>query len=133
MGVRVSPSEFSVNSFSAALKQLIRDDSYLESMQQAQNNYRTRQLKPMDVAVWYAEQLVSQPNLFKHLSVSKSSGMFYLIRKSMEVLVIPLVFMLLFFGNFIFLIWQSISKKKRVRRIKEKKVKAKPQEDNKED
>ncbi|TDG48481.1 hypothetical protein AWZ03_005025 [Drosophila navojoa] len=132
LGVRVSPSDFAVNSFSAALKLLIRDDSYLESMQQAQLNYRTRQLKPLDVAVWHAEQLVSQPNLFKHLSVSKSSGMFYLIRKSTEVLIVPLIFLLLFFGNFIFLIWQSINKKK-VRRIKEKKVKAKPQEDKKED
>lgn len=117
----MSAKNFSVDSFSAALKKIIREEIYVEELRQAQLNFRTRQAKPVDLAIWYAEQLVSQPDIFKQLSVPESSQRSYFVRKSLDVLSLPFLFFLFFFANVVLAILQSIvtdNEKKTAKQVK---------------
>ncbi|XP_064545689.1 UDP-glucosyltransferase 2 [Drosophila montana] len=121
LGVRISAKNFSVDSFSAALKKIIREEIYVDELQQAQLVFRTRQAKPVDLAIWYAEQLVSQPYIFKQLWVPESSQRSYFVRKSLDVLSLPFFFFLFFFANVVLAILQSIvsdNEKKKAKQVK---------------
>ncbi|KAM8709828.1 hypothetical protein ACLKA7_016605 [Drosophila subpalustris] len=106
LGVRLTPDNLTSHSFSDALKRIVREEIFVANLHQAQVNFRTRQIKPLDQAVWYAEQLASDPQLFKHLSHPESREQSYFVSHSFDFLILPVLFGAFFIANLVMLIVQ---------------------------
>ncbi|KAH8398847.1 hypothetical protein KR222_008774, partial [Zaprionus bogoriensis] len=104
LGIHIPVAELSTRSFSEALKCLLRDENYVGALQQAQFNFRTRQVKPLDQAVWYVEQLAADPQLFKHLQHPETRETNYLVSHSLDVIIWPFLFVVLFVCNIVVLL-----------------------------
>ncbi|XP_034483301.1 UDP-glucuronosyltransferase 1-9 [Drosophila innubila] len=106
LGVRLSTDNITSHSFSDALKRIVREEIFLDNLHEAQVNFRTRQVKPLNQAVWYAEQLVSEPQLYKHLSHPQSREQSYFVSHSFDFLILPVLFVAFFIGNIVMIIVQ---------------------------
>ncbi|XP_017843717.2 UDP-glucuronosyltransferase 1-8 [Drosophila busckii] len=124
LGLRVSLDNFGQNAFSEPLRRLMREDIFDKVLHQARINFRTRQTKPVDQAVWYAEQLIAEPSLYKHLAQPTLNDSSYFVRHSLDVLILPVVFMIAIIVNVIFFVLQIMNDSK-LRKEREKKQKLK--------
>lgn len=129
MGIRVPFEELKADSFVSALTCLVRDGTYADSLQQAQFSFRSRQVKPLDEAVWYIEQLASDPELFKHLQHPRSRENAYFVSHSFDVLIWPLLFII----AIIFVLMTKNVKKmtEKVVPVEKEMVKVEEEEENK--
>lgn len=105
MGIRIPFEQLKVDSFLNALSCMVRDEGYVDALQQAQFSFRSRLVKPLNKAIWYIEQLVGDPELFKHLQHPNSRENNFFVKHSFDVLIWPLLFVAVFICNFAILIF----------------------------
>ncbi|KAH8369562.1 hypothetical protein KR093_000153, partial [Drosophila rubida] len=106
LGVHLISNSTGHYSFNNALRRIVRERIFFTSLQQAQFNFRTRQAKPVNEAVWYVEQLMADPNQFKYLAYPDSMEQSYFVSQSIDVLILPLLFVTIFIVNFGILVVQ---------------------------
>ncbi|KAH8302423.1 hypothetical protein KR044_006375, partial [Drosophila immigrans] len=134
LGLRLTTDAMGNYEFEHFLHRVVRERIFLKKLQQAQFNFRTRQVKPLNEAVWYVEQLVADPNQFKYLAHSTSEEQGYFVSHSIDVLILPILFSAIFIVNLVVLIKQVMNTKnpnKDKTKVIEKKLSEKLKELNK--
>ncbi|XP_034104431.1 UDP-glucosyltransferase 2 [Drosophila albomicans] len=111
LGIRITANSTGYYDFGNALQRIVREPTFSTNLQQAQFNFRTRKMKPVNEAIWYVEQLVADADQFKHLSHSQSAEQSYFVSHSIDVLLLPVLFVSIFIINLIVLIHQVVKTK----------------------
>ncbi|XP_030372786.1 UDP-glucuronosyltransferase 1-9 [Scaptodrosophila lebanonensis] len=118
LGITIAVKSFSYNSFSLALKRVLFDDHFSDAVHQAKLSFRNRAMSPVEEAVWHAEKLMTEPQIYDALSSPEAHSQNYFVRHSLDVLALPALFILLFIFNVAFLIMQMIAGFKDMRKKK---------------
>ncbi|EDW79891.2 uncharacterized protein Dwil_GK17775 [Drosophila willistoni] len=106
LGVVLTPSEFTLDSFIKPLKSVLNDATYTDALYQAQIKFRNRQQRPVELAIWHAEQLISEPQMYKYLAQPDTVGQNYFVIHSLDILILPLFVLITFVLNLVYLIYQ---------------------------
>ncbi|XP_068142770.1 UDP-glucosyltransferase 2 [Drosophila tropicalis] len=106
LGVVLNPSEFTLDSFVKPLKSVLNDATYTDALYQSQIKFRNRPQSPVELAIWHAEQLISEPHMYKYLAQPDTFGQNYFVNHSLDVLTLPFFLLITFVLNLMFLIYQ---------------------------
>ncbi|XP_017092362.2 UDP-glucosyltransferase 2 [Drosophila bipectinata] len=101
LGVVVSANGFNLDSLTVALKRILNEYNFTTNLYKAEQKFRTRQVSALDLAVWHAEQLIAEPQLYRNLAQPETNAQNFFVAQSLDVLVIPLFLLIVVLVNFL--------------------------------
>ncbi|KAH8326950.1 hypothetical protein KR074_008176 [Drosophila pseudoananassae] len=101
LGVVVEANDFYLDSLTIALKRILNEDIFTTNLYKAQQKFRTRQVSAIDLAVWHAEQLIAEPQLYRNLAQPETNAQNFFVAQSFDVMAIPLFLLIVVLVNFL--------------------------------
>lgn len=87
---KVEFRELSVESFKSAIAKVVNDQKYFKNAQKISRLFKDKPQRPLDVAIWWVEYAIRNPNLDNLKSPTLKLGPF--VSKSYDVLLVVIVF-----------------------------------------
>ncbi|XP_022221775.1 UDP-glycosyltransferase UGT5 [Drosophila obscura] len=114
LGVVLSTNTFFELTMARTLKRLLKHEEIRTAVSQAQVKFRTRPMPPLEHAVWHAEHLINEPELYSHLA---RPSVHFVVSHSLDTLSIPAIALLIFLGNVLVLVLQLVQSNAESRKV----------------